>query len=187
MVEGGWYRQYPPREQEKRKARPWGTKTRQTYICMGEAQSTVSFTCGLPTVKTRVCHWLSASRVPRNTQCSIAPPWPLKRKCRHFREILSPRMMRRGSSLLLFRLLFFSLSFLFKASPLSSSSSSSSSADLFSTFLGSTMEKTYSLRCKTKRKTHYMYTCTLCRWKVTLFISSCWQRSGYLQCNVSDL
>lgn len=80
----------------------WGVKKKgQTYISKGILQSTVRLTRWLPTAKTRVCHWLSASRAPRKTQFSIAPRWPLKRKCRRFLESLSPTM-RRPCSLLSF-------------------------------------------------------------------------------------
>lgn len=130
-------------------------KKGSTYISRGELQSTVSLTWWLPMAKTRVCHRLSASRVPRKPQCSTTPPWPRKRKCRRFLENLSPRMIRPRSPLLFCRLSLV----LSKMFPLLFSSFLSP-ASLFSTFFGSNKEKMYSFLWKANRKntqTHHVW------------------------------
>lgn len=126
---------------------------RQTYISRGDLQSTVRLTRWLPMAKTSVCHWLLASRVPRNPQFSMTPPWPLKRKCRRFLESLSPSMRRPRSSLLLTRLT--------PVSPCCSLSvflsSSFSPNPLFSTLFGSIKVKMYSFLWKANRKNTQTY------------------------------
>lgn len=155
----------PRGNSEKAKGCRQQTQRGWTHISSDGAQSTVSLTCWLLMAKTRVCHWLSASRVPRNTECSTKPPRPFKRKCRRFLENLSPRRIRPGSSLLFICFIFFSAScssplipllVISETSPLFPSSSSSSTDPLF---FGSTKEKMYSFLCmKQKEKdgnSHY--------------------------------
>lgn len=143
---------YPPSEQKhSRETKRW------TYISRGELQSTVSLTWWLLMAKTRVCHWLSASRVPRNPQCSTTPPWPLKTKCSRFFESLSPRMIPPRSPLLLTRLSFSlspccSISLFISKMFMSLSFSSFSPTSLFSTFFGSIREKMYSFLWNTNGK-----------------------------------
>lgn len=140
------------RNKKGRKGRKKREK-RQTYISRGDLQSTVRLTRWLPMAKTSVCHWLLASRVPRNPQFSITPPWPLKRKCRRFLESLSPSMRRPRSSLLLTRLT--------PVSPCCSLSvflsSSFSPNPLFSTLFGSIKVKMYSFLWKANRKNTQTY------------------------------
>lgn len=110
---------------------------RQTYISKGILQSTVRLTRWPLTAKTRVCHWLSARLAPPKPQFSVAPPWPLKRKCRRFLESLSPKM-RRPRSFLFFDPV---------RPPLLSLSSESPCSLLF----GSIKVKMYSFRCRSNK------------------------------------
>lgn len=121
-------------------------KEGQTYISKGILQSTVRLTRWPPTDKTRVCHWLSARLAPLKPQFSMAPAWPLKRKCRRFLESLRPKMRRPRS-------------FLFFAAvcpPLLSVTSES----FCSSALGTIRVKMYSLRCRSNKglKSHGPYT-----------------------------
>lgn len=143
-------------EQKGKERKKEKGKKRQTYISRGDLQSTVRLTRWLPMAKTSVCHWLSASRVPRNPQFSMTPLCPLKRKCRRFLESLSPRMRRPRSSLLLTRLT--SVSPCCSLSVFLSSSFSPNS--LFSTLFGSIKVKMYSFLWKANRKN----TQTYCVW-----------------------
>lgn len=107
---------------------------RHTYISKGILQSTVRLTRWPPTAKTRVCHWLSARLAPLKPQFSVAPAWPLKRKCSRFLESLSPKMSRPRS------FLFFAAARL----PLLSVSTEC----FCSSALGSIKVKMYSFRCR---------------------------------------
>lgn len=127
----------------------WVKKT--TYISMGELQSTVSLTWCCPTANTRVCHWLSASPIPRNTHCSAASEGPFMRKCSRFGDIFSPRRTSPGSGFLLTCSsisCFFSIEL--DPSFVSETSSFSSSLLLFKYF-GASNEKTCSIFCEKRR------------------------------------
>lgn len=187
-----WWRIYKPsgglrgnrkrgrREADSQQKIDRSTQKGETYISTGELQSTVSVT-PLLTFKTRVCHWLSASWAPRNTQCSTTPPWPLKRKCRCFLENLSPRMIRPWSSLFLpclaSSLSCFSplvLLLICKTSPLSFS------VVVFSAVFGSIREKMYSFLCVTDRKNVHAH----CIWQENNEIYSTKHNFKYLYLDV---
>lgn len=125
---------------------------KRAYISMGELQSTVSLTWCSPTANTRVCHWLSASPMPRNTHCSTASEPPFIRKCNRFGDIFNPRRTSPGSGFLLTCIsicCFFSVE-LFPS--FVSETASFSSCLLLFKYFGASNEKTCSFLCVKRRR-----------------------------------